>query len=374
MTKHPAVTFVIMAGGKGERLWPLVRSATPKVCLSPDGTRSLLAATIDRLRLVWPHPEWLIVTTNGQAEAVRAALPSALRDAVLVEPQVKNTAACITLAAVTLAMRDPHRVMVVTPADHWVSDVPAFRQALRTAIRAAVAHDTIVTIGIRPTHPHTGLGYLCAGARLGAREGRAGASVNGARAPRMYRLKQFIEKPSTARAAALVKQPRTYWNSGTFVGTADKFLESVTQWLPEHTRRLVPLAETLHGHRRFSNASFLQRARAAYRALEEISFDHGVMDHLSEGLVVEGQFRWADLGSWDVWAQLGRASSRTIGIESENITVVGQEGHLVATIGVRDLVIVQTPSATLICHPQRAQAVREIVKRLALDPRLASYQ
>jgi len=363
MAKRPAVTFVIMAGGKGERLWPLVRSATPKVCLSPDGTRSLLAATVDRLRLVWPHPEWLIVTTNGQAEAVRAVLPNALRDAVLVEPQIKNTAACITLAAVTLAMRDPHRVMVVTPADHWVSDVPAFRQALSTAIRAAVAHDTIVTIGIRPTHPHTGLGYLC-----------AGASVNGVRAPRVYRLKQFIEKPSAARAAALLKQSRTYWNSGTFVGTADKFLESVTQWLPEHTRRLVPLAETLHGHQRFSNASFLQRARAAYRALEGISFDHGVMDHLREGLVVEGQFRWADLGSWDVWAQLGRASSRTISIESENITVVGQEGHLVATIGVRDLVIVQTPSATLICHPQRAQAVRKIVKRLASDPRLASYQ
>ena len=375
-----AVTFVVMAGGKGERLWPLVRARTPKVCLSPDGTRSLLVATIDRLRRAWPHADWLIVTTEEQAAAVRRGLPAALRRAVLVEPQGKNTAACITLAAAALAVRDPGRIMVVVPADHWIGDgvprprsgrrpehqskdVAAFRAAVRAAIRAAAAHDTLATIGIRPTHPHPGLGYLCAGAR-----------VDGATRPRVFRLNRFVEKPSPATARRLMQRGRTYWNSGIFVGTADTFLECVTEWLPDHTRRLVPLASLLRRTGAAQTSAFTRRSRAAYRPVEAISFDHGVMDHLRGGLVVEGRFAWADLGSWDVWARLGKTAARTLTLEGRNVMVVGQPGHLVSTIGLSHLLIVQTPSATLICRPDRAQAVRDIVRRLSADPRLAAYR
>jgi len=367
MTGRPSVTFVVMAGGKGERLWPLVRVAAPKVCLSPTGRRSLLQATIDRLRPVWPQADWLIVTTKGQAEAVRAGLPRPLRRAVIVEPQGKNTAACITLAAVALAIRDPQRVMVVVPADHWIEGAGVFRRAVRAAIRAAVAHDTIATIGVRPTHPHPGLGYLC-----------AGSSLDGFRRPRVFRLARFIEKPSRVQAARLLTRPRTYWNSGIFVGTADKFLECVTEWLPDHARRLVPLADYLRRHRlqsaAASSASFTRLAGSPYRALDGVSFDHGVMDHAQAGLVVEGCFSWADLGSWDTWAHLGRASSRTVAVDSENVTVIGQEGHLVAAIGVRDLLVVHTPTATLICGAGKSQKVRELVRRVAADPRLAAYR
>ncbi len=366
MTLRPAVTFVVMAGGRGERLWPLVRAERPKVCLSPDGTQSLLRATIARLRPTWPRAEWLIVTTREQAGAVRAALPPRLRTALLVEPEIKNTAACITLAAATLAVRDPRRVMVVVPADHWIGDAAAYQRALRAAVRAAVRHDAIATVGVRPTHPNPGLGYLC-----------AGAALNGPSAPRAFRLERFVEKPSVAQARRLLRGRRTYWNSGTFVGTADKFLECVTEWLPEHTRRLVPLAGGLRralGRRRDSRTSLAQRVRAAYRRLDGVSFDHGVMDHVRTGIIVEGLFPWADLGSWDTWARLGGTSARTIGVDSENVTVVGQRGHLFATIGVRDLVIVHTPNATLICRPDKAQAVRDVVRRVARDPRLSAYR
>ena len=123
-SRRVAVTFVVMAGGKGERLWPLVRRDTPKVCLSPDGERTLLQATVDRLRPIWPRAKWLIVTTQGQADAVRACLPHRLRRTVLVEPRIRNTAACITLAA--LALQEPDRVMVEVPADHWIDDGRAF--------------------------------------------------------------------------------------------------------------------------------------------------------------------------------------------------------------------------------------------------------
>jgi mannose-1-phosphate guanylyltransferase len=352
-----------MAGGKGERLWPLVRAAWPKVCLSPDGRRSLLQATIDRLRAAWPKAQWLIVTTRGQAGPVRRALAPSMRRALLVEPQGKSTAACITLAAAALAVRDPRRVMVVVPADHWIGDGAAYRAAVRAAIRAAVTHDAITTIGIQPTHPHPGLGYLCTGLAV-ARSG----------GPRVFRLARFVEKPSPAVARRLLRRARTYWNSGTFVGTADRFLECVTEWLPDHARRLVPLGSLLRRAGGAQTAAFARRAGAAYGAVQAISFDHGVMDHLRSGLVVEGRFAWADLGSWDTWARLGRSQVRLLEVESGNIRAIGRPNHLIAAIGVRDLLIVQTPTATLVCHPEQAQAVRAVVQRIASDPRLAAYR
>lgn len=366
MAQRLGVTFVIMAGGRGERLWPLVQQTRPKVCLSPDGKRSLLRATIDRLRPAWPAAGWLIVTTQGQEQAVRSCLPPTLRCCVLVEPQIKNTAACITLAAVALAIDDPHRVMVVVPADHWVGDAAAFQHAVRAAIRAAVAYDTIATIGVKPTAPHAGLGYLCAD---GAVEGLQ----------RVFWLQRFIEKPNVAMARRLIRRPRTYWNSGLFVGTADKFLECVTEWLPRYTQWLVPLAPALRKASRRATArqcaAFTHRALRAYRALEGVSFDHGVMDHLDRGIVVEGGFPWADLGSWEVWSRLGTSGMPTVLVDSRRVTVVGQGSrHLIATLGVRDLVIVHTPQATLICRPDQTQAVRKVVQRIASDPRLAPYR
>lgn len=349
------VTFVVMAGGRGERLWPLVRVGRPKVCLSLDGRMSLLEATVRRLRPVWPTADWLIVTTREQAHAVSACLPSPLRRSLLVEPQVKNTAACITLAAVSLAARDPHRVMVAVPADHWIDDARAFAHSVRAAIRAAAAHDAIVTIGIRPREPHPGLGYLCAGARVTASD-----SV------RIFRLSRFVEKPSPAVARRLIRQRGTYWNSGLFVGTADKFLECVTQWLPNHTRSLVPLTTQRAD-------SFAERTRRAYRRLPSISFDHAVMDHLADGLIVEGRFGWVDLGSWDTWVRLRRRTDALLSLQSHGVRVVGTGRHLVATVGVRDLLVVHTPDATLICRMRQAQAVRGIVQRLSASPALRRY-
>lgn len=351
---QPAVTFVIMAGGKGERLWPLVRRDCPKVCLKPDGRRSLLEATIARLRAAWPGAAWLIITTPGQAGPIRRVLPKALHHAIMVEPAIRNTAACITLAAVTVAQRDPQRIMVVAPADHWVDKPAAFQQAIRTAIQAAAKQQLLATIGITPTGPHTGLGYLCAGPAV---------------RPGVFKLSRFVEKPAQAQAKQLLKRPRTYWNGGYFIGSAEAFLTQITQWLPAHTRQLVPLAA-----RRSRPAQLARRAAAAYRRLEAISFDHGVMNHAREGLVVPGGFRWADLGAWDTWAALSANTARVVAVDSPGVTVVGNRRHLVAALGVRDLVIVHTPDATLVCDRRQVQAVREVVKRLDADTRLAAFR
>lgn len=360
--QRPSVVFVVMAGGRGERLWPLVRARRPKVCLSPDGSCSLLQATIERLRPVWPSARWLVVTVHDQARAVRSCLPPSLRAAVLVEPMTRNTAACITLSSLTLAARDPRALMVVAPADHWIGDVQAFRQAVRTAIQAAVRHEAIVTIGVRPTGPQTGFGYLCGGRRV---------RVEGALRPSVFRLERFIEKPTAPAAARLLRRPRTYWNSGLFIGATDLFLSHLGRWLPAHVHRLGPLVSS--GACRI-NAPPRRRAADAYRALEAISFDHGVMQHAQGALVVEGQFDWMDLGSWDAWARFTRAAPRVVAVDSQGVTIVGQARHLVATVGVRNLLIVHTPSATLVCRPDKVQDVREVVRRLSAEPALAAYR
>ena len=226
----PRVTFVIMAGGKGERLWPLVRRRTPKVCLAPDGTRTLLQATLDRLAAAWPGAEWLIVTTKDQAAPVRAGVPPRLRRRVIVEPQIKNTAACLALAVALARARGTHHVIVAVPADHWVGNLAAFRTAVRQAIRAAAKTGALVTIGLRPTHAHPGLGYIVGGRQAG---------------PGTFRVARFVEKPGAAGATRLLRTRRVWWNSGMFIGTTEAFVREFRRQLPRHAGHLLPLGQAV---------------------------------------------------------------------------------------------------------------------------------
>lgn len=357
------VTFVIMAGGGGERLWPLVRHRMPKVCLSLNGRGSLLQGTVARLRRLWPRASYLIVTTRDQEAGVRAELPPSLQDGVLVEPRIRNTAACLTWAAATVALQDPRRVMVVAPADHWIPRPEPFRDAVEEAVRLSLRDDTIATIGIRPTRAHLGLGYLCCG--------RAISRWKGGRA---FSLIRFVEKPSRARLRRLLERPGTYWNSGVFVATAETFLARLKERLPGHVRWIAPLAEARMRMNRARQA-FLKMADQAYRRVPAISFDRGVMSRLSGGVVVEGRFTWVDVGSWEAWASAGGGASRSLHVDASNVTVVTQDdGHLVAAVGVRDLLVVHSPTATLICRPDQAQRVREVVQRIHADPALTPYR
>jgi len=368
MARPARVAYVIMAGGKGERLWPLVRSEIPKVCLpapstarqagvSIDGTHTLLGATLKRIQpLMRRGDALLIVTTAPQAQAVRAVLPAQVRRSLLVEPEGKNTAACIALAAATLAQRDPTSVMAVLPADHWIRQASAFRKSLLAAIEWASTDERIVTIGVRPTRIHPGLGHLCPGSLLGIRHGC-----------RVFHLTRFVEKPSHRVAQRLLSQRRTMWNAGMFIGRVTTFLELMQQWLPHHARQLIPLGPVV------GRSAFQRTAASAYRRLRAVSFDDGVMVHLRNGCVVEGDFTWEDLGSWDSWVRIRRIGAPALSIASRNVHVVSPDGHLVAAVGLRDLVVVHTPDATLVCRTQDAQAVRTVVARLAHDRSLSRY-
>jgi len=356
---------VVMAGGRGERLWPLVRRDRPKACVSFEGSCSLIEATLRRLKPLTGQQAVQIITDHTHATPIRRILGRRFRYELLGEPQPKNTAACVALAAVLAAKQDSSTVLVVVPADHWIKSETGFRKSLSAAIAVARAHDAIVTVGLKPTRVHTGMGHLCLGSRA--------TSVGGCR---VFRLRRFIEKPSAARAQRLMRMPM-FWNAGIFVGRAEVFVKTIQRWLPRHLQHLAPVAA--HAGR----SSFASALAKAYRSLPNISFDHGVMAHERRGYVVEGTFAWDDLGSWESWARLAR-SSAAVQIQSRNVRVLGANGpacracgagrHLVAVAGVRDLVIVHTPDATLVCHPSASQAVREIVAKLVRDAQLSRYR
>ena len=345
----PRVTYVILAGGKGERLWPLVRTAFPKVCVPVEAGRPLLRATVARLGPRLSPRELLIVTTADQARAVRAILPPSLHRTVLIEPEGKNTAACMALATAVLR-HDPDRIMVVLPADHWIRPSAAFRRALRAGVTVAQTQEELVLIGIRPTRVHPGLGHLTVGAPAGTRHGC-----------QVFCLTRFVEKPPRAVAQRLLRKRTTYWNAGIFIGRVRVFEKAFRRSLPSHARR-------------FFSAGTAARLGAAYRGLRSISFDNGVMKPRQRGWVIEGRFEWEDLGSWDSWIRVKRLSAPPVLINGSNVHTLARPGHLIAAVGLRDAVIIQTPDATLIFRTNDAQAIRAVARRLQQDARLARYR
>lgn len=346
--KSPRVTYVIMAGGKGERLWPLVRATLPKVCVPGEDGQPLLRATLARLGPLVRHRDVLIVTVADQAKHVRAVLPPARRRTLLVEPEGKNTAACIALATAVLR-HDPDGLMVVLPADHWIRPAEAFRRTLQAGMAVAQEQNELVLIGIPPTRAHPGLGHLTVEAPAGTRRGC-----------RIFRLARFVEKPPKNVARRLLRARTTYWNAGVFIGRVRVFEEAFRRYLPLHARRFFSHGSTAH-------------LRSAYRGLQPVSFDDGVMAAGQGGWVVEGRFDWEDLGSWDSWIRLNRLSPPLL-VNGSNVHALTRNGHLIAAVGLRDAVIIQTPDVTLICRTQEAQHIREVVRMLQRDARLARYR
>jgi mannose-1-phosphate guanylyltransferase len=334
-----------MAGGSGTRFWPRSRRRLPKQLLPVLGTRSLLQETIERLRGVVPPAHILIVTHRDHAAAVRRQLPTVPARNILSEPVARNTAPCLALAALTIEGRAPGATFVSVPADHAIADPAAFRATLLEALAWAAAQPVAVTIGIRPTAPETGYGYIEVGRRVGGRTARVGA---------------FIEKPSSARARKLVATRRYLWNSGMFAWQTATVLGLLDRHLPAV---MAPLRAALAKPARQRVAALAR----AYGRLPSISIDYGVMEHASDVLVVSGDFGWSDVGSWAALAAIaGRAGdrSRIVPVDAQRSVVFGN-GRLVALVGVDDVIVVDTPDALLICHRDRAQDVRRVVDELA---------
>lgn len=344
---------VIMAGGTGSRFWPASRRARPKqlLPLAPGESRSLLAATVERIREIIPPERVLVVTAEHLAEATRAELPQVPRDNVLSEPIGRNTAPCVGWAAAVVRRRDPEGILAVLAADHHMADSRGFRDVLRRSLEAAREH-ALVTIGITPTRPETGYGYL----ELGEPQGEG-----------VFRARRFVEKPNRQRAEQFLTAGNFLWNSGMFFFRAQAVLDAIDTHLPGLGAALV----------RFDAAAAEGRedevVRAEYGSLPSISIDHGVMEKAEGVAVLPGDFGWSDVGSWTTAWELEEKDARdnavapdteAVLIDTEGVYVRSSGGKVVALIGVRDLMVVDTPDALLVVPRERAQDVREIVRLL----------
>ena len=349
---------VIMAGGGGTRLWPASRRAHPKqlLPLGRDPGETLLAATVRRLAGVAEPAATLVVTSAALADVVRAALPDVPEDHVLGEPVARNTAAALGLAAVHLVAREPDAIMAALPADHHVGDEPAFRRVVEQAFTLAEERDAIVTIGLRPTAPETGFGYLELGDEL--------PGTNGAHA-----VARFVEKPDRATALAYLASGRHLWNGGMFFVRAARLYAEIARHLPALHAGLEEIRHALaHGG---APAATATTARV-YPTLPSISIDHGVMEKASGLVVLPGDFGWNDVGAWSALAEVVAPDAdgnvvrgaTCVAHEATRNIVVGDPGAVVALVGVEGLVVVRAGDAVLVMPRERAQDVKEITRLL----------
>ena len=340
---------VILAGGVGSRFWPFSRVTAPKQVLNVVGDESLLHATISRLSpLVKPH-DVTIVTSSAQAEVIGTHLlgdkgTSAIN--YIVEPVGKNTAPAIGIAAAELYKKDPDAIMAVLPSDHLISSPQKFKQSLKAA--AAVASEGyLVTFGVKPTHPETGYGYIKAKNKVLKKVGTI----------KSFSVDRFVEKPNQSTAQKYLKSGSYYWNSGMFLWKASVILEEFKKHLPDTYKHLIAYMKD-------------GNIKKAYKNIKPISIDYGIMEKSSKVAMLEANFPWSDMGSWtslydllDKDKQGNIIKGRAVDVGSKNTLVLSSD-RVVGTIGLEDMIVIDTPDATLVCPAERAQDVRFIVDEL----------
>jgi len=353
---------VIIAGGRGTRFWPLSRSRKPKQLLKLFGPKTLLDETAERVLSLGGSDRTLIVTVAEQLNAVRKELSALPRKNFLAEPEGKNTAPCIGLAALEVIGRDPNAVMIILPADHWVSDVPAFRRTLKAAAELATRHDRLVTIGIQPAYPETGYGYIVRGKPLTS-DGTSDA----------YHVKRFKEKPDTKIARQLLRQG-SLWNAGIFAWKASTLLALIERYQPAIHKSLEKIARAAGGKSLATPTPKLRSVIAReYKKMPSISIDHAILEPAgSEGrvLTVPGQFGWSDVGSWAAVHQIsprdadGNAvNGNWLGIDTKECLIHAPD-RLVVLLGMRNAFVVDTRDALLVGDLKRSQEVRDLVDAL----------
>src|SRR5215468_9846539 len=351
---------VVLAGGRGTRFWPRSRTRTPKQLLNIVGKETMLEQTVARLRPLIPAERVWTVTNAVQAGAVRKQVPAAARKRVLVEPKGLNTAVAIGLAAIH-ARHTGHgdALLAVLPADHYIAQPEKYRKIVSASLDVAREPGRMVVLGIPPTRPETGFGYI---ERLGEPIAARGLPV--------FAVKRFTEKPALPFAVEYVASGKYHWNAGMFFWRVSTFLENLKRFLPKTHAALEDLANLI------DTRSYETKLRAMYQKLQNISVDYAVLEPATRTagpprvFVIPAEVGWGDIGSWAaVYELLAKKNGENV-LAGEGHALDAEGNFLwsptkfVAAIGVRDLVVVETPDALLICPRDRTQDVAKIVKHL----------
>ncbi len=362
------VYAVIMAGGFGKKLWPVSRRKMPKqfVDLLDDGT--MIAKTIQRISGLVPEEHIFIITSELGRTLLACTLRSFREDNVIVEPASRNTAPCIALATAHIKKRDPDAVTVVLPSDHLVLDDQAFIKIVEAGIEIAREKKGLVTLGIQPHRPETAYGYIQAHEELLLPEPFAATQHF-----KLFRVKSFAEKPDLVTAEVFLDSKDFYWNSGIFIWHIDAISREFERSMPDLYKDLLNIYESLGTTRE------QKVIEDVYSWIHPLSIDYGIMEKADKVFVLTGEFGWTDLGCWDEVLKVAGSRStfsgehpdnRLVQIDCQNVFVKNPTGKVVCTIGLQDLIIVETQDALLICKKGKSHRVREVVdilRREGLD-------
>ena len=354
---------VIMAGGRGERFWPQSRLKRPKHLLPIVGDAPMLTQTIRRLEGLIPVDRIFVITNAEQRESVLETCSGLLPERVIGEPVGRDTAAAVGLAALLVEKEGDDASFALLPADHVIEDSVGFQATLATAFEAAEAEDQLVTVGIKPTFPSTGYGYLEQGKEVGEYAERSVVAVS-----------RFVEKPNLEKAEEYLNAGNYFWNAGMFIWRPKVILAEIDRLVPKLSQGLQELKDT------WANSENLGKAMdEVYPGLEKISIDFAVMEKAERVAMVKSTFDWDDVGEWpaierhypkDENGNVFKGDGVALDA-SDNLTF-SERGHCITLLGVKDLIVVQSGDATMVCHKDKAQEVKALAQEVGnLKPDLS---
>jgi mannose-1-phosphate guanylyltransferase len=349
---------IILCGGAGKRLWPCSRKKTPKQFIKLLGKKTIFQDTVERSRRFVSSSRIFVVTVAGYVDEIREQAPDIPRENIVVEPQGRNTALAMGLGALYIHKLDPLAVIINFASDHHVSDLRRFDRAVKSAAMAANLGDFLVTIGIKPTFPHTGMGYIKAS--------HVYKRVNGSS---VSKVERFIEKPDLATATRFLSDGGYFWNANLYTWRSDSILRALEEHLPKLATSLEMIRKDL------GTANGEKTINKVYEEAEDISIDYGVSEKAKNLLLVSSSFSWSDVGDWKVAYDISKkdkdgnvliydkGKGEFVGIDTKNCLIHFSD-QLITTIGVEDLIIIDTKDVVLVAKKRKAEEVKNLVNLL----------
>jgi len=352
-------TAVIMAGGKGERFWPKSRSSLPKQFLSLTGDgKTMIQLTVKRLLPLVSYEDIFVITNKDYVDLVKTQLPEIPQENILAEPMGKNTAPCIAFAAAVMKKKYDDAFMLVLPSDHLIKFEDVYIDTLKKAIDAAKDNKNLVTIGITPTYPETGYGYINF-------DNESKETYTGA-----YAVKRFVEKPDVETAKKYLTSKQYLWNSGMFVWKLSVILQVLKELLSDTYNTAMKINNAV------GKPEYEQVVLDAFTAFKSESIDYGIMEKADNIYTIPGDFGWDDVGSWLALERFNKLnednnliSGDVISIDSKDSVIIGNE-KLIAVVGLKDIVVVDTDDAILICAKDSTQNVKKVIENLKSNNRI----